>query len=371
MRKIKRVLLFFVVLFVLSGCEKITDTVLLPPDTSEIQPLTVMTYNVYLGASAVAVLSVDNFLHLPEEVKNMYKNVMASDFPRRAAAIATSIKTYQPHLIGLQEVALIRRQSPGDRIAGGTAPAEEVVLDFLEILMDALQAEGLEYRVAADVENIDVEMPMFTDTGIDDVRLTDYDVILARRDVEISRPMRGNYENALTIERLGLAMKRGYVAVDATVSGATYRVVNTHLEPFSVEDRIAQIQELVDVLSDETLPMLLLGDFNLFGDAYPLDFNTDATQTPGYQKLRAAGYVDTWQMDAEGSGNTCCQDADLLNEMSQFSIRIDMIFLRNLQLPTAVLTHTVGDKPSDRLPSGLWPSDHAGVVAQIAFASQS
>ena len=367
MRKITNVLLFFLTLFVMSGCEKITDTVILRPDTPETEPLTVMTYNVYLGASAVAVLSVDNFLQVPEEVANMYDNIMASDFPSRAAAIAKSIKTYQPHLIGLQEVALIRRQSPGDSIAGGTVLAEEVVLDFLQILMAALQAEGLNYNIAIQVDNIDVEMPMFTDTGIDDARLTDYDVILARSDVEISRPMRGNYENALTIEMLGLAMKRGYVAVDATVSGVTYRVVNTHLEPFSVEARIAQIQELVDVLSNETLPILLLGDFNFFGDAYPLDFKIDATQTSGYQNLRSAGYVDTWQLDAEGSGHTCCQDADLLNEMSQLSIRIDMIFLRNLQLPTAVVTRTVGDKPSDRLSSRLWPSDHAGVVAQIAF----
>lgn len=351
----------------MSGCEKITDTVLLPPETSDTEPLTVMTYNVYLGASAVDLLSVESLLQVPEEVANMYDNVIASDFPSRAAAIATSIKTYQPHLIGLQEISLIRRQSPGDRIAGGTVPAEEVVLDFLQILMDALQAEGVSYYIASQVENIDSEMPMFTDTGIDDVRLTDSDVILARSDVEISRPMRGNYENTLTIEMLGLAMKRGYVAVDATVSGVTYRVVNTHLEPFSVEKRIAQIQKLVDVLSNETLPIILLGDFNLFGDAYPLDFNTDATQTPGYQNLRSAGYVDTWQMDAEGSGNTCCQDGDILNDMSKLSIRIDMIFVRNLQRPIAVVTHTLGDKPSDRLPSGLWPSDHAGVVAQIAF----
>lgn len=371
MRNIKCVLLFFLTLFVISGCEKITDTVILPPDTSQPQPLTVMTYNVYLGASAAAVLSVDNLRQVPEEVANMYQNVMASDFPSRAAAIAKSIKTYHPHLIGLQEVSLIRRQSPGDRITGGTAPAEEIVLDFLQILMGALQAEGLEYHVAAHVENIDTEMPMFTDTGTNDVRLTDYDVILARSDVEISRPMRANYENALTLVipgMNGIEMKRGYVAVDATVSGVTYRVVNTHLEAFSPEKRVAQIQELVDVLSNETLPILLLGDFNLFGATNPLEtFNRDITQTIGYQTLLSAGYVDTWQMDPENKGYTCCQDSDILNDVNQLFIRIDIIFVRNLELPTAVATYTVGDKFTDRLPSGLWPSDHAGVVAQIAF----
>ena len=56
MKKIKFALQLFVLLFVISGCEKITDTIISPPDTSETEPLTVMTYNVYLGASAVCLL---------------------------------------------------------------------------------------------------------------------------------------------------------------------------------------------------------------------------------------------------------------------------------------------------------------------------
>lgn len=72
-------------------------------------------------------------------------------------------------------------------------PAAEVVLDFLQLLMDALAGEGLSYRIAAQVENVDSEMSMLTDTGFDDVRLTDHDVILARNDVDISRSLHGNY----------------------------------------------------------------------------------------------------------------------------------------------------------------------------------
>ena len=357
MSKLKIVLLFFIILFAVSGCEKITDKVMLPPDTSDTEPLTVMTYNVYVGSSAEPLLSVENLLQVPTEVAIMYNNLIASDFPRRAVAIAQSIKKYQPHVVGLQEISLIRRQSPGDFISGGTGQAEEVIMDFLEILMDALQTEGVSYQVAAKVENLDVEMPMFTDTGIDDVRLTDYDVILSRSDVGLSRPTSINYANALTLEvLLGLEVKRGYAAVDATVSGTTYRVVNTHLESFAEENRVAQTQELVDILTDETLPTILLGDFN-----------TTATDGTGYQILLSAGYTDLWQMDSEGSGNTCCQDDDILNEVSDLSVRIDQIFVRNLELPTSVVTQTVGDKSSDRLPSGLWPSDHTGVVAQITF----
>lgn len=330
---------------------------MLPDDsTLEAEPFTVMTYNVYVGSSSEPLLAVENLLQVPQEVANMYNNVIASDFPGRAAAIAKSIKAYQPHLIGLQEISLIRWQSPGDRITGGTVPAEEVVIDFLQILKGALQAEGLSYEVAGKVENIDVEMPMFTDTGVVDVRLTDYDVILSRSDVMVSRPMSMNYTHALTIEMLGLEVQRGYIAIDATVSGVTYRVVNTHLEAFVAESRVAQTQELVDILSDETLPIVLLGDFN-----------TRAPNGTAYQMLLSAGYVDVWQMDSEGTGNTCCQDDDLLNTVSDLSVRIDQIFVRNLELPTSVRTYTVGDKPADRLSSGLWPSDHAGVVTRFMF----
>ena len=353
----KIMLLLFGILLSLSGCERISGP-MLPDDSTvvEAEPLTVMTYNVYVGGSTDGLLAVENLLQVPQEVANMYNTVIASDFPGRAAAIAKSIKTYQPHLIGLQEISLIRRQSPGDRIAGGTVPAEEVVLDFLQILTAALQAEGLDYRVAAQVENMDIEMPMFTDTGIDDVRLTDYDVILSHSDVAISRPMSASYANLLTIEMLGLEVLRGYTAIDATVSGVTYRVVNTHLEAEALgqESRVAQAQELVNILSNETLPLILLGDFN-----------APAPDGPAYQILLSAGYVDVWQMDSQGTGNTCCQVDDLLNEMSNHSVRIDHIFLRNLELPTSVMTHTVGDKPSDQLASGLWPSDHAGVVAHF------
>ena len=353
---IKIMLLLFGILFSLSGCERISDTILPDDSTLEADPLIVMTYNVYVGSSSEPLLTAENPAQALQEVANMYNNLIASDFPGRAAAIAKSIKAYQPHLIGLQEISLVRRQSPGDLIAGGTVPAEEVVLDFLPILMDALQAEGLSYVVAGKVENIDAEMPMFTDTGVDDVRLTDYDVILSRSDVVVSPPMTESYTNAFTVEDFGLVAKRGYVAVDATVAGVTYRFVNTHLESVAEENRVAQAEELVDILSDETLPIILLGDFN-----------TRAPDGTAYQILLSAGYIDVWQMNSEGTGKTCCQADDILNEVSDLSVRIDQIFVRNLELPTSIMTNTVGDKPSDRLSSGLWPSDHAGVVAHFAF----
>lgn len=352
---IKIVLLLFGILLSLCSCEKIKMPIapeVGPPDT---EPLTVMTYNVYVGANMEALLSITNLVEVPGAVTDVYAAFMATDFPGRAAGIARIIKAQHPHIIGLQEISLLRRQRPGDRLTGGE-PAEEVVLDFLQILMEALQAEGLNYQIAAKVQNFDVEMPMGSFIDYDDIRLTDFDVILARSDVTVSRPMQMNYDNTFAVEALFIEVLRGYVAIDATVSGTTYRVINTHLESFLKDIRVAQAQELIEALHSETLPVILLGDFN-----------TPAPDGTAYQMLLSAGYVDLWQMDSEGTGNTCCQAKELQNEMSEHHKRIDQIFVRNLDPPTAVMTSTIGDKPEDKLSSGLWPSDHAGVVAHLAF----
>ena len=355
---LKIVLLLFGILLSLSGCEKIKGPMLPGDDSLVPEPLTVMTYNVYVGANMESLLRTTNLVEVPGAVAEVYAAFQATDFPGRAAGIAKGIKAYQPHIIGLQEISLIRTQSPGDRLTGGE-PAEEVVLDFLQILMDALHAEGLTYRVAAKVQNFDVEMPMSAEgsfVNYDDVRLTDFDVILVRDDVTVSRPTAVNYTDALSIEALFIEVLRGYVAIDATISGTTYRIVNTHLESFTEENRGAQAGELIESLNNETLPIILLGDFN-----------TPAPDGTAYQMLLSAGYVDVWQMGAEGTGNTCCQAPELQNEISEHHKRIDQIFVRNLELPASVMTYTVGDKPSERLDSGLWPSDHAGVVAHLAF----
>ena len=319
-------------------------------------PVTVMTYNLYVGSSAEPALETTNLFQIPMVVGELYGNVIASDFPARAAAIAAIVKESQPHVIGLQEIELIRRQDPGDFLTNREPNAEEIDLDYLELLMNALQEEGLDYQVAAKVQNLDLEMPMLRDGKVTDVRLTDFDVILAGGDVVVSRPTTVNYMAGLPIAPLGLHVTRGYVAIDATIDDVTFRVVNTHLEAVDPGPRVAQAQELVEALADEELPVILLGDFN-----------TPAPDGEAYRILLEAGYVDVWQSDSEGSGATCCQADDLGNEASDLTRRIDQIFVKGVALHPAgsIRTLTVGDKPDDRLPTGLWPSDHAGVVAQL------
>jgi endonuclease/exonuclease/phosphatase family metal-dependent hydrolase len=48
---------------------------------------------------------------------------------------------------------------------------------------------------------------------------------------------------------------------------------------------------------------------------------------------------------------------------SKMTERIDFVLFRGEF--KAKHTYLVGDKVRDKTPSGLWPSDHAGVVARI------
>src|SRR5262249_32533529 len=59
------------------------------------------------------------------------------------------------------------------------------------------------------------------------------------------------------------------------------------------------------------------------------------------------------------------QAEDLLNVTSTMSRRIDLVQFRG---PFTVTdAQVVGASPADRLPLGLWPSDHAGVVATLSL----
>ena len=324
------------------------------------QTLTVMTYNVYVGAPPDELLEVMSLTDAPPKVAKFYQDYLASDFPGRAAAIAKIIKKSEPHIIGLQEISLVRTQDPAD-FPPAAPNATDVEQDFLEVLMMKLKDEGLDYKEAGKVETFDLEMPRPTNTegtAFIDIRLTDHDVILVRSDVDVSNVTAAKYKAELPVESLGLKVPRGYVAIDATVDGVKYRVVNTHLEHFVPAVRLGQTQELIASLKDEKLPVILMGDFN-----------TKAPDGAAYQAIVAAGYTDMWQ---SGDGYTCCQADDLKNAMSELGMgdddgRIDLIFTKGapLRRSATITTYTVGDKAEDKSARGLWPSDHAGVVAEL------
>lgn len=334
-------------------------------DKSGLGQITVMTRNVYVGTNLDIILGAEDPNDIPILAAEAFQMLLATNFPERAEALADEIAAKKPHLIGLQEVTTIRIQSPGDMVVGGTIPASTVMLDYLQILNDAIARRGLQYDVVGIVQNFDVEVPMitgFNPLSFDDVRATDFNVVLARHDVRTSNTVAANFQAELPLEDLGLSIPNGYIATDATVKGRTYRFVNTHLESFSELVRYAQAEELVSVFDEEQKPIILVGDFN-----------SPASDGPTYQFVTSQGYQDAWLSNLignQGAGNTSLMEPDLRNETSTLFERIDFIFVRTRgsvgnHAIGPVQAWVVGDKPADRTISGLWPSDHAGVVAQL------
>jgi hypothetical protein len=375
-------------LFFLTSC---SEKIPLSPNTQKIgsveyqQPLKegnsraqvdVMTWNVYVGANVDIVLGATDLFDLSQKVAAAYDTLILTNFPERAQTIAGYIARKKPHLIGLQEISLIQRFS--DLPPGGILIEQ---FDYLQILLDALSARGLNYEVANFVNNIDIVVPRFvvgpSDPGLDYVRLRDSDVILARKDVDISNPAADNYNAKLSIDIEGLPpieIPRGYVAVNAKVGQKTYRFVNTHLEAFSESIRRPQAQELITTLASETLPIILVGDFNT---PAPTPVNPNGGLT--YQDFvdPDAGYMDVWPHNLvgnEGDGFTAPHDSDLRNEDIHLNRRIDLIFVRNQGDPSGqneigpVQAIVLGDEFNERTPSGLWPSDHAGIIAKLHVA---
>ena len=341
----------------------------------------VMTRNLYVGADIFTVANVPSPNLIPLAVAQTYAMIVHNDFAERAEALAREIAEKNPDLIGCQEVVLLTRLRPTD---DPQEPQTVEQYDFLVLLLDALQTWGLDYEIAAVGLNANVTLPMLQeidasgDVPLDYVNYLDRDVILAKKGTPVKHATAHAFStnfNVVFSETDSVVFQRGFVAVDATVRGKTYRFVNTHVEqegfkaPDGTVAQQAQVAELLQELAKEALPVLLVGDFNL----PPSD--------PDYKAIVRAGFADLWRLRTNGwykKGSTCCQDEDLLNEESALTERIDYIFARQqrhggaLNFHYPVIVQLTGNDPDEaKTESGLWPSDHAGVFAAIRLRDDS
>ncbi len=330
----------------------------------------VMSRNVYIGTDVDLVLEAEDINSVPMLVQIAYQLLQSTDFSSRAVALAEEISKTRPHLIGLQEMSKFYIQSPGDMADGGMTPATDLFLDFFEILMEAIEAKGLNYEMAAVVKNANVELPMFTGADslgnytFDDIRIEDHDVILVRSDVNYSNPVAVNYDSMLVVDpSIGLVIPRGYVKVNAQVGQTSLVFANTHIEAApDIDLRMAQVTQLLDVFNDETLPVIIVGDFN-----------SRATTGTTYNHVLYEGYTDTWidnPLIYNTNGYTFGHQSHLRNEGPEgfMDRRIDFVFAGPQGNPTIGEGFVLGDEKRDKTASGLWPSDHAGVVTKLTYS---
>lgn len=331
--------------------------------------LTVMTRNLYLGADIFAVVKGDP-RGIPVRVTQAWQHILMMNFPERAGRIAEEVAAASPELIGLQEVPLYRIDMNGDAAYGGTRPATTVALDYLATLQSKLSALGMCYNVASSIVLTDVELPGIVSASplaFMDVRYTDRDVILARCDVPTSDAQSGVYaaRRTFTAGAATIPALRGWASTLATVGGVTYRFADTHLETDgSPVVQVAQANELLGVLAAETHPLVLVCDCNSAADG---------SQTATYGLLTGTGgFVDAWtEAHPRDPGYTSSLPDGFYTDPI-LRTRIDLVLARfgfgaspSAGIVGGVHSEIVGEEPADRTASGLWPSDHAGVVTTL------
>ncbi len=324
----------------------------------------IMVRNLYFGADlapAIAAKTVPEFIGA---VTGIFATVQASTPSARVAAVAAEIAAAKPDLVGLQEVALWRSQFPPDLAPAPNATTVE--FDFLQILLAELAARGEVYDVVAVHVTNDIEAPALTPAGpcCREIRFTDREVILVRagrpRDpIQMSNVQEGTFTAQLPLTLPGglvYVQKRGWLSVDVRLRGAQFRFITSHLETEEAAPIQEQEgQEIVAGPAATRLPVIFVCDCNS---------RADGTGTTTYADLLGAGFDDTWvERHPRNPGLTCCQQENLRNVGSTFDRRIDLILLRGRG--QVLRARVVGDEPDDRTAGGLWPSDHAGVVARI------
>jgi hypothetical protein len=359
------------------------------------KPVTVMTRNLYLGADinrpVTAALTAQAQGKTPQEILVALANathvtrdiVDRTNFPVRAGLLADEIARTEPDLIGLQEVAWWRH-GPLQLNLVGVSNAETTDYDFLQILLDALAARGEDYRAVSVGSRADVESPSFTGSPFDqtmgadarDIRLTMRDVILMHVEDGLTvAPLGGDtvYAHNLAVQVAGVTLRfdRGYQWVDVRAGATSFRFVNTHLEAFSSDLALAQAAELLSAAPATDRTTVFVCDCN----SDPLNSSIKPTDhvphSAPYDLITGAGgFTDEWLEFAPAELGWTSGLSELVDDATAagFDHRIDMVFGRTASGGSLVVDRgeVTGTDVADRDPgTGLWPSDHGGVVLRL------
>ena len=325
--------------------------------------LKVMTYNIYYGADLLRALPA-MIEEDPEAIVAAVTEIVAirdmTDFHTRAIAIANSIEEHRPHVVGLQEASIWRSQFPSDQFTASPTPATHVDLDLAQILVDELALRGLEYEAVVEVPGFEFEMPRLReDNQLEDIRITDREVILVRRDlaatpIQVVDVFGGVYETNLPLPNGGI-IPAGWAGVDLRVWGQRIRVISAHPDANSEEIRYAQTMELAYGVAAADMPVVFMGDMNADATADP--------PLPSCELMDECGFADAWVLAGPDEAGYTFGFSEMLDDPDEEPYeRLDQIRVNDRVEVLEV--ERVGHRQEDRV-GGLWPSDHIGLVATV------
>lgn len=395
----------------------LTATSVVPVQAAQ-QPLTVMSRNLYLGADVgVAMELIPDF---SAAAQFMWSQVSATDFSKRAPLLAQEVISQNADVVGLQEAThwYCKKNLLSKKI---------IVFDFTEQFLEATRELGHEYVLASKdgvaalnigysipaipyltmVTDPETFQPLFgSDRAACGFEIGDSLVVKKEIASRIIRVGNSEYETSYSIIPKLMTIYRGYTWADIEYNGSNVRIVSTHLESLwdrnKVPNAALQAKQLIKDLSSTKMPTIIIGDFN----SDPRDPRQNRESNPGgqpeasnacraqvekpslntaidtcnaYWLMRKAGFADagpdaqngenfTWGMNAllSGPDEKRFKAAQNMGNNRGFTDRLDYIFLKNGA--EVVSSKIIGNTPPK---SGLWPSDHASVVAQVALPTYS
>ena len=358
----------------------ILATSLVPVQAAQ-QPLTVMSRNLYLGADVgVAMELIPDF---SAAAQFMWSQVSATDFSKRAPALAREVISQNADVVGLQEAThwYCKKNLWSKKV---------IVFDFTEQFLEATRELGHQYVLASkdgvDALNIgysipaiphltmvsdpDTFQPLFgSDSAACGFEIGDALVVKKEISSKIIKVGNSEFETSYSIIPKIMTIYRGYTWADIEYNGSKVRIVSTHLESLwdknKVPNAALQAKQLIRDLSSTKMPTIVIGDFN----SDPRDPRPDSESNPGgqpesskacpeqvenptlnsaidscnaYWLMRKAGFTDagpdaqnsknfTWGMSALLAGPDLerYRAALKMGNRYGFTDRLDYIFLKN------------------------------------------
>jgi hypothetical protein len=248
-----------------------------PPASAETD-VTVMTRNLYLGADVSVAL--DLLPDMPAAAQFMWDQVSATDFTKRAPALAVDAATTHPDVIGIQEATTWNCRA-------GLFSSTKTVYDFTQQFLDATVRAGTPYVLASAngrtasndgytippipfltrIHDPATFQPLF---GSDDADcgFVVADALAVRADLADKVLAAGatDYQAKSDVVPVAFTITRGNAWADIEVDGTPVRFVTTHLEsmwqPDQVPTSARQADELAHQLSATRMPLVVMGDFN-------------------------------------------------------------------------------------------------------------
>jgi len=177
-------------------------------------------------------------------------------------------------------------------------------------------------------------------------------IILKRKrpDLVVTDPRGAAFEDQVLL--LGRPALRNWQSVQVTMGRAEFLFLNTHLESFNGTVNLAQALGLIAGPLNTKLHVVAVGDFN-----------TRSSEPYGeaYKALTGAGNLK----DLVRDGDTCCRAELLSVKDAPLTSRIDFVFVNS-----GSITLRSGKRIGVEQVGGLYPSDHAGLFADLNFVTR-